>query len=291
MTLPPDFLKARRIALGREGFVGLITELRVRKEKFSLKELSNEMRTPLTVVAEKKKKMKMKLKEAGKQPAQAVDLKSFKIAGVAGFAAQFGAPTPLQPPDAEQRPEPEQPRPEKLTFAMPPRPEPKPEPKPETQELRLDDDDAPANDDANFAAEQRPPPDATQFASGFDEFKSSAFESTSGFGSFQQDAFRSFPGDFAGFGGAKESTANSNALVQSQFAFGFESEPALTPAEKPGETASELKAQGFDAWGFGADPKLTASTGGGFAETGGAFSSAFDSTDWGSSAFGAQKPG
>jgi hypothetical protein len=46
-----------------EYFHGLITELKFWKQKFSLNEIRDGYRTPLPIVAEKKKSFKMKFRE------------------------------------------------------------------------------------------------------------------------------------------------------------------------------------------------------------------------------------
>lgn len=47
------------------GIIGQVTEFRVRKLRYSYKEIKDEYKTPLSIVAEKRKKIKMKLKEKG----------------------------------------------------------------------------------------------------------------------------------------------------------------------------------------------------------------------------------
>ena len=68
IELPLDVFKGKRVILGGdEAFEGVLTEFRVRKQVFPLEELLGGHRTPLPIVAEKKKNWTMKIKE---KPAQ-----------------------------------------------------------------------------------------------------------------------------------------------------------------------------------------------------------------------------
>jgi hypothetical protein len=61
--LAEDLFKDTFIFIGRESFSGEITEFRVWKTAFSESEIKDNYRTPLEIVAEKKKQIKMKLKQ------------------------------------------------------------------------------------------------------------------------------------------------------------------------------------------------------------------------------------
>ncbi len=61
--LAEELFKDTFIFIGRESFSGEITEFRVWKTAFSDTEIKDNYRTPLEIVAEKKKQIKMKLKQ------------------------------------------------------------------------------------------------------------------------------------------------------------------------------------------------------------------------------------
>lgn len=94
-SLPQDLFKDQVLAIGKERLSAEITEFRFWSQSLSLADIKDQHRTPLEIVYEKKREMKMKIKKKDAQPTAVAQ--SFGLSGPNQKSGGFGLAGPGKP--------------------------------------------------------------------------------------------------------------------------------------------------------------------------------------------------